>query len=162
MALGGAALRISLATVLVVAGPGCSLVFTHAPQPEVHPPPECTTSVAAPVVDTVLATAGVTFLGLGVGVVASSCTGQYCELGRDGGWAAVIVGAVTGALFITSAVVGYQRTSACRASLEPSGLPRPPGSVPAASLLWPLPEACAPVGDAPRTGPRTVLSPGGG
>lgn len=158
-------LRISLATVLVVASPGCSLIFTHGPQPEVHPAPECTASVAAPVVDTVLATAGVTFLGLGVAAVATSCTGgsgqypNFCGIGQDGGWVAVAVGAAMGALFITSAVVGYQRTSACRASLEPNALlPQPRAS------LFPASPAggCAPVGDAPRMCHRTVPPPAGG
>jgi hypothetical protein len=152
-------LRISLATLSVVASPGCSLIFTRGPQPEVHPAPECTASVAAPVVDTVLATASVTLLGLGVGAASTSCTGgsgpypDFCGSVQQGGWGAVVVGAAMGALFITSAVVGYQRTSACRSSLEPNAmLPQPRASLLPASPA----EACAPVGDAPRTCPRAV------
>ena len=145
---------MSLAAVFVAALPGCSLILTKGPQPELHPPPECTTSVAAPVVDTVLAALSFTLLGLGVAAETESsapCTGEFCSLngiGQGSGWIAIAAGAATGILFTTSAVVGYQRTSACRASLEPNSLlPRP-----RASLLPALPvEACGGVGDAPRT-----------
>jgi hypothetical protein len=149
-------LRMSLAALLVATMPGCSLIFTRGPQPELHARPECTESVAAPVVDTVLAALSVTLLGLGIAAEAESstpCTGEFCSLngiGQGSGWIAIAAGAATGILFTTSAVVGYQRTSACRASLEPNALlPRPK-----ASLLPVSPgEACAAVGDAPRTCP---------
>jgi hypothetical protein len=156
-------LRISLATLILIPNPGCSLILTKGPEPEVRPPPECTTSVAAPVADTVLATLSVALLGLGVaGVVASgyggvavSCPVSGCNSGVGEVLAislsAVAVGAATGALFITSAAVGYQRTSACRASLEPKALPALGPVVPATSLFPASPtKACAAVGDAPR------------
>jgi hypothetical protein len=153
-------LRISLATLFLGACPGCSLIFTHAPQPDVHPPPECTTSVAAPVVDTVVATASATLLGFGAAAAATPCTPgdvNFCGLGQAAGWGAIVVGAVTGILFTTSAVVGYQRTSACRASLEPNALlPQPSASLLPASSV----EVCASVGDAPRSCPATLWNAG--
>ena len=147
---------MSVAALFVAAFPGCSLIFTKGPQPELHPPPQCTESVAAPVVDTVLAALSVTLLGLGIAAEAESsapCAGQFCSLngvGQGTGWIAIAAGAATGILFTTSAVVGYQRTSACRASLEPNALlPRPK-----ASLLPALPvEAFGAVDDAPRICP---------
>jgi hypothetical protein len=99
---------MSLAALFVAAIPGCSLILTEGPQPELHPPPQCTTSVAAPVVDTVLAAFSVTLLGLGIAAEAESstpCTGEFCSLngvGEGAGWVAIAAGA---------AVVGYQRTS---------------------------------------------------
>jgi len=158
--------RISLAALFLAASPGCSLIFTKGPQPELHPAPECTTSVAAPVTDTVWAIAGATLLGVGVAAVATSCAGgrgqfiveNYCGIDEAAGWGAVIAGTVVGALFTTSAVVGYQRTSACRSSLEPNALlPRP-----RASLLQASPErACMASGDAPRVCAGALLLPGG-
>lgn len=150
--------------------PGCSLIFTKGPQPELHPPPECTASVAAPVTDTVLATLSVALLGLGVaGVVDSNSTrpctpnSSLCSFGNGTestfSWGAVVAGAALGALFTASAVVGYQRTSACRASREPNALLQQPR----AALLRASPvEACVPVSDAPRVCARAVLLPGGG
>jgi hypothetical protein len=155
-------LRISLAMLILGVSSGCSLIFTKGPQPEMHPPTGCTSSVGAPVADTVLATASVVLLGLGVAAIAdssSSCTGEFCGIGNGAGQAvgvgAVIVGALSGILFTTSAVVGYQRTSACRASLEPDALlPRPTASL----LPAPLVEACAQVDDAPRVCQAATLS----
>jgi hypothetical protein len=63
-----------------------------------------------------------------------------------------------GALFTTSAVVGYQTTSACRASLKPNALlPQPRASHLPASPS----EVCAPVSDAPRVCPSAILFPEG-
>jgi hypothetical protein len=167
-------LRILLTTLLLVPSPGCSLIFTKGPQPELHPPPECTQSVAAPVTDTVLATLSVALLGLGVAVVADTSSSPSCptgglyycsNTGRDAeagfGLGAIVAGAALGALFTASAVVGYQQTSACRASLEPNALlPQPKASLLPASPA----EACEAVRDAPRVCrglARRDESPGG-
>jgi len=163
-----------LATLLFAATPGCSLIFTKGPQPELQPPPECTSSVAAPVADTVLATLSIALFGLGVtGAVASlyggaavSCPVSGCNNGSEGvafvgSLSALALGAAMGALFITSAVNGYEKTSACRASVEANALlPRPK------ALLFPASpaEACEAVRDAPRVCPglaRRDESPGG-
>jgi hypothetical protein len=166
----GSRLLTSLATVLLVASPGCSLVYTKGPQPEVQPTPECTTSNAAPVADTTLATLSVALLGIGLaGVVIATSTnvGISCAVSGcsstagllAGSWAAVAVGAAMGALFATSGAVGFKRTSACRASLRPSAmLPQPkPSHLPALAL-----EACAPVGDAPRFCSSAAVPPENG
>jgi hypothetical protein len=155
---------MATALPLLVTSSACSLIFTKGPQPEVHPPPECTTSVDAPVMDTVLATASLTLLGLGVAEAATSCPagphvgGDYCGLPQAAGWLGIAVGTALGALFISSAVVGYQRTSACRASLEPNAmLPQPkPSLLPATPF-----DACVAVSDEPRVCPRVALLPAG-
>jgi hypothetical protein len=162
-------LRISLATLGLIASPGCSLIYTKGPEPEVHPPPECTTSNAAPVADTVLAATSVALFGLGVaGVVISlsgpavACPVSGCNnSGREAAVgvsaSAIAVGAAMGVLFTTSAVVGYRRTGACRDSLAPDASPLSGPAVPAASLLPVTPwEACGRVGDAPRVCARVV------
>ena len=51
--------------VFGVATAGCSLFLTKGPQLEVQPPPPCTSSVAAPVVDTVLAAASLGLVVVG-------------------------------------------------------------------------------------------------
>jgi hypothetical protein len=159
-------LRISLAALVLAVSPGCSLIFTKGPEPEVNPPPECTTSVVAPAVDTVMVAASVALVIAGVSTVSSQCTSgfslNFCGLNQGVGLGAVIAGALSGVLFTTSAVVGFNRTSACRASLEPNALPPPAPVVPATSLFPASPtKACAPMGDAPRLCPRTLLLPGG-
>ena len=158
-ALGGA-------MALVMIAPGCSFIFTRGPPPTPPPgrdggrsrtaPPDCTSSVAAPVVDTVLGTASVALVVAGVAGATYKdppCrTGEwFCGFGN--GWTqaagagAIIVGTLTGALFIASAAVGYTRTAACRAAVE-SRAPRSPSPRPFA-LSAPPGEAC-PMGDAPR------------
>jgi len=154
--LSGRIVRIGWVMALVAASPGCSYIFTRGPpatpsvqqSPEPSRPtsPECTSSVAAPVVDTVLA---VMLTGLGVvGVVAATapCTGEYCDIGKGGGAVVGVIGVATGLLFTASAVTGYRRTADCRAA--PESYPLPPAT---ASLLPTSPvEGCRPVDDAPR------------
>ena len=125
------------ASLLLVASPGCSFIFTRgpeptpsaqrAPEPSRTPSPECTSSLAAPVVDTVLATASVALIVAGV-VAATSpeppCQPAewFCGIGRGAGqavgWGAIAVGAITGAVFTASAVTGYGRTADCRRAEE--------------------------------------------
>jgi hypothetical protein len=148
-------LRISLAMLSLSASPGCSFIFTKGPELEVHPPPECTTSVAAPVVDTVMVAASVALVIAGAATAGSSCNSNtgfnFCGLNQTVGLGAIIAGAVSGVVFTTSAAVGFNRTNACRASLEPNALPPPGPVVPATSLFPASPtKACAPMGDAPR------------
>jgi hypothetical protein len=150
------ALRISLATLMLIAGPGCSLILTKGPDPELHPPPECTTSVAAPVADTVIAAASLALAVAAAVVAAPGCPppnqggSEFCGFNKLA-WFPAGAAAATAILFTTSAAVGYQRTSACRASLDPNALP-PRGPVAPVTSLHPASpvEACPPVGDAPR------------
>jgi hypothetical protein len=161
--------RALLATLLIVAGPGCSLILTKGPEPEVHPTPECTTSNAAPVADTVLAATSAALAIAAAAVAAQPCppgppfsVDSMCGY-QHLAWFPAGGALLTGILFTTSAVVGYHRTSACRASLlEPNGQPPPPPVVLPSALLPRSPdEPCAPIGDAPRACNRVVFSAGG-
>src|SRR5262249_58067423 len=93
-----------LAPSVLAWAPGCSYALVHGPPAPVEvastadePPPQattsCTTSNAAPIVDTILA---VPLLGAGVltivaGAAQGSCGGQFCVKVSSG--AAVVVGA---------------------------------------------------------------------
>lgn len=155
--------RVLLGTLILAVGPGCSLIFTRGPDPEAQPPPECTTSVAAPVADTVLAAASLGLVVAGLTQPAPKCQpGEFlCGLGQQTSWAAaVIIGAVTGVLFTSSAVVGYVRTSACSKFMEKQGSsPSTPVEPPKSLLKHGSVQACEAVGDAPRAC-RRVPSPG--
>ena len=144
--------RVLLATLILTVGPGCSLIFTRGPDPEAKPPPECTTSVAPPVIDTLLAAASVGLVIAGASAAKTTCVPSAfnpCGV-SDAGWVAVIGGAASGLLFAGSAVIGYKRTSDCRAFREKNGLSPPTPDEPPKSLLkHGSAEACA-VGDAPR------------
>ena len=160
MLLRGDFIRQLPLALILLGSPGCSYIFTKGPQPELNPRPECTTSVAAPVVDTVFGVLGVGLLGLAVAEEATSCTGDYCGIGKSTAGVAAVVGGAMGALFISSAVVGYERTSSCRASLEPGFVPT--SALPSSHPDEPPVEGCAPLGDAPRLCARPVPWPGGG
>jgi hypothetical protein len=151
-------LRLALVTPLLVAHLGCSLFLTQAPEPDIHPPPPCNTYLAAPVTDTILASASVGFMAFGV-VVATKPCGSSCTAPVVG-LSAVLAGALTGALFTTSAVVGYERTSGCRALEKSKGTPPAAPGAPSAFLLDDSPpKACAPGGDTPRQCPSATARP---
>jgi hypothetical protein len=107
----------------LVPGTGCSWIFVHKPPPEpvpVTPPAVCTTSVAAPVVDTVLAAAA---LGTGIAAIAmsskssGSCTGFGCINMSGLNTAGMVAGAVLGVASVPlafSAGHGYSTTEECR------------------------------------------------
>ena len=100
---------------LAVAQSACS--FTTLKRPSFEPPTslpvECTTSPAAPILDTFLAPAAVL-----AAVEGSKALG---EKNRDWGSAVLIAvggsvtGVVAGILFGTSAIFGYRQTAVCRA-----------------------------------------------
>jgi hypothetical protein len=145
-------LHARVASCLLFATPGCSLIFTQAPQPESHPPPPCNTLVASPVMDTLLASASFALMVAGVAVATKSCSSNCFN--EPVGWGAVLFSGVTGAIFTTSAVVGYQRTSACRSLEESKGVATPAKISASASLLPASPgSTCRPAGDAPRSCP---------
>ena len=170
--LAGTIVSLAEVMLLVVGTEGCSFAFTRGPQPglpagpgpETSRPqtPECTSSVAAPVVDTVLSTVSVAVFVTGIAALATpepSCSqGSFgvCLQGfnQSVGWTGIIAGGLTSALFIASAVTGYGRTAACRAAKEASArLPPPSASVPPSSV--PL-ERYGPVGDVPRVCSREL------
>ncbi len=153
--------------LVLAASPGCSLLFTQAPRPELHPPPPCNPLVASPVMDTVLATAGAGLAVTGAVVASYSCGGgpqsvdsnAYCGLHQAFGYGALISGALVSALFTTSAVLGYQRTAACRALAESTGPAPAAREVPSALLLSASPvEGCGRGGDTPRRCPSRGVS----
>jgi hypothetical protein len=123
----GATPRPALVIAVLVSGPGCSYALVHGP-PAPHPDdprevrqaaPDCTSSNAVPIVDTVLA---VPLLGAGVlgivGGAAEGC-GSYC-FGPSSGETIVIGAALTGlgVLMLSSAITGYGRTADCRRARE--------------------------------------------
>ena len=164
--LAGTVVSLAEAMLLVAGTEGCSFAFTRGPQPSLPagpgpetsrpPTPECTSSVAAPVVDTVLSTLSVAVFVTGIAALATpepSCSqGSFgvCfrNFNQSVGWTGIIAGGLTSTLFIASAVTGYGRTADCRAAIEASARPPPPrASVPPSFV--PL-EGCGPVGDVPR------------
>jgi hypothetical protein len=168
--LAGTIVALAEVMLLVVGTEGCSYAFTRGPQPslpagpgpETSRPqtPECTSSVAAPVVDTVLSTLSVAIFVAGIAALATpepSCSGGSfgcLQLNQSVGWTGIIAGGLTSTLFIASAVTGYGRTADCRAAKEASArLPPPTASVPPSFV--PL-EGCGSVGDVPRVCSREL------
>jgi hypothetical protein len=138
---GGRIASFGWLTLLVAGSPGCSYGFVHGPPGPAEisarePPqaqaakPDCTSSNAVPILDTVLA---VPLIGAGVlaivaGASNGSSNGWYS--GPTSGETIGIGLAATalGTLFLSSAITGYGRTADCRRAEEalPTG-PRPMG-----------------------------------
>jgi hypothetical protein len=147
-------LRAVTGAVLVVASPGCSFILTRGPEPEVHPPPPCPTSVEAPVGDTVLAISSAIVAGLGVALWATSCSPTELVCINRVGWIGAAVGGPLAILFTASAATGFSRTTACREFLAADAVPAHASvgaAVPATSLLALSPTpGCFGKADAPR------------
>jgi hypothetical protein len=117
---------------------GCSYAFVHGP-PATQPTfdnqrmveksaPDCTSSNAAPILDTVIA---VPVLGLGVLAIVAGA-GETCGSGCYGpnsGEAIAIGAALTGlgVLALSSAITGYGRTADCRRAQESFPIGSQPG-----------------------------------
>ena len=152
------AIALLILIALVQASAGCSLIFTKGPQPEVQPPPPCTTDNTAPTADTVLAVASVAAVVAGAvvyvnGTKQQGCGGWFCGFGEQvGGGGAMVAGVLGTLIFTPSAIVGFNRTAACRAWLETNPQYAPPlsPSPPESSLLVGPPQGCPTPGDAPR------------
>ncbi len=145
------ALWLLVVTIHGAAGTGCSFVYTRGPQPEVQPPPPCTTSNASPTADTVLAVASVAAVVAGSIVYANGmkpCSGFLCQLNSQsvGGGSAIVLGGIGTAVFVPSAIVGYNRTAACRASQPPQPEEAAPSAPPESSLLLVPSPGCPPPG----------------
>jgi hypothetical protein len=102
-------LALALAILLPATGPlaGCSWLFVQ-PLSERHQPgdfPDCTDNPIAPVVDTVL-----TLSNLGSAAYVAT------EDNVKNKAAAVTVGVLVGAVWLSSAIYGYSKTSACAAA----------------------------------------------
>jgi len=113
-----------LAGCALVPGTGCSWIFVNQPPSDpvpVAPPVVCTTSVASPIVDTVLAAAA---LGVGIATAAMSsksggtCTGSFGCMNMSGlNTAGTAMGVVLGLAAVPlaySAGYGYSTTAECR------------------------------------------------
>jgi hypothetical protein len=152
--------RSTVALVLAVYGvssTGCSLSFTKGPQPEVHPPPPCTTDNGAPIADTVLAVSSVALATIPWIFYANAPRSDNSGIALFAFWGSII-GGFGAAIFTTSAVVGFNQTAACRTSLglayeQPASSP-----VPQSSFLL-VPEGGCPMpGEAPRLCSSSALS----
>jgi hypothetical protein len=148
----GRNLRTTIALALLgVMSQGCSFLFTKAPQPNGQPSPHCSDSYAAPIADTVVIGLSVAAIVAGSIVYADSqCRSGSCsEGGQLAGTTAIVAGGVGMLLFTPSTVLGYSRTSACRAWLEGDDPPRPrhTGDL-ESSVLVPQPR-CSHESDAP-------------
>ncbi len=117
---GGRARRL-IAAGVATALSGCSFTTTQRPPAVVEDPrvsDPCTTSVQAPVADTVLAGAALVgaYIALVVAAIdsADSCSGQTgaCDTHFDGAPALALVGA--GALFGSSAAYGFVGSHQCK------------------------------------------------
>ncbi len=105
-------------TAMVFACSGCSFLFTtKAPsQPERLPPNErieCTSSKAAPVIDTIVG--GLEVVRTGVALGADDSDYRNVAISRE---ADIALGVAFSALFISSAAYGYTVTSRCSALKE--------------------------------------------
>ncbi len=91
---------------------GCSFVFTEGPEPPLRhrppQPPDCSTSRAPPIVDTILA--GSQLLRAGAAVDASDADYQGESISRRED---VALGVGLTALFGLSAIYGFHTTSEC-------------------------------------------------
>jgi hypothetical protein len=126
---------VLLASCLLASTTGCSYAFVRGPPAHVDSEagaeqqavPECTTSNAAPILDTVLAS---TLILLGSatvvgGISTGSCSGACYFNHSEGAFVAVGAGLLAlGGLSIAAATTGYGRTADCRRLQET--LPGPP------------------------------------
>jgi hypothetical protein len=90
---------------------GCSLLFTTGPEPNAarkRHPPDCTTSAAAPILDTVLA--GLQVVRTGFAIAASDEAYANYPISRE---ADVGFGVTFASLHLVSAVHGFSATDAC-------------------------------------------------
>lgn len=150
----------TLVALLLTGNPGCSLIFTRGPSASSAAPAhrdesECTESVAAPIADTVIAVALVTLTVWAIVEAAQSCPHPPQVVDSSCGWNELLYfpaggAGLLGALFTTSAVVGYSRTGACRESRGWALAPRGSGLVALPSVRPRATEDCARTGDAPR------------
>jgi hypothetical protein len=127
---------VLLASSLLASTTGCSYAFVRGPPTHVDSEPgaeqqatrECTTSNAAPILDTVLASTLI-LLGSAVivgGISTGSCSGDCYFKGSEGALVAVGAGILAlGGLSVAAATTGYGRTADCRRLQETLPGPHP-------------------------------------
>lgn len=151
---------------LLAVSPGCSLILTRGPpassaEYSQRDESACTESVAAPVADTVIATALLALTAWAIVEAAQPCPHPPQVVDSSCGWNGLLyfpagAGGLLGALFTTSAVVGYSRTAACRESRGWALAQKGSSLVAMPSMRREAAEDCARTGDAPR---RCALAP---
>lgn len=108
----------SIAVVVAVATSGCSFVFTKGPsatQPNQpiaagNLPPDCTDSMAFPIIDGVLAVFGV--------MVATGAKDQNSRTNTGDKNGTIALGVIGAGVAVASAFVGYGRVTKCRRARE--------------------------------------------
>ena len=106
--------RAAFVMVCAFLAQGCSLVFVRPPRSDAtDEPPRCTESRAAPVVDSVVASAALLFGFAGLGATLG-CS-PHC--GENAGPAVAILGALVLLPTGASAVHGFRATNRCREAM---------------------------------------------
>ena len=109
-------LRVPMVAIAAMAclASGCSWIGVRSPSPRGEPLTHCTTSVAAPVLDTIMAILGGVLVAGGIAVASekiADCDGCFRGVG-------ILFGVVPGVLITTtstaSAAHGYSATAECR------------------------------------------------
>jgi hypothetical protein len=87
---------------------GCSFLFTRSPET-----PTCSTSRAAPIVDTVVASLATTLISVGLVGLASGCKNDNDGICSGVTAGSLVVGGSVAAVYWPSAIVGYRRVGQC-------------------------------------------------
>lgn len=127
-----AAKRVLLASSLLASSTGCSYAFVRGPPALATAPvetaPECTTSNAAPVLDTVMASTLI-LLGSAVvvgGISTGSCSGDCYFKSSEGAIIGVGAGILAlGGVYVASASTGYGRVTDCQRLQQAPAPPHP-------------------------------------
>lgn len=143
-------------TAVLVACPGCSLIFVKGPpeQPEKVPanvPIDCTSSRFAPVLDSLVGGYQVFRTGFALTAPDSAYSGSALNRPAD-----IAIGLGLTALFVGSAVYGYSNTSKCDAANE---IRSKQVIMPAQPVSSFLPATPAPATSAVARGPLDALPP---
>ena len=113
------ALLLPMLCGLAMEGSGCSLVFTRGPGLDRQPPEPCTPSNGYAIADTALAVVSVAAIVAGsIAVAEGTKPRENSPAEGIAGLGLIGAGVVGTAIFVPSAVVGYNRAGACRAWLE--------------------------------------------
>lgn len=111
------AVSVCCCAVVATTAPGCSMITVRGPPKDPSPQVDCTESVVAPMLDTVLV---VLTAALAVSIATEKCTSTEFMgcLGHDISQAPATVAVAVGAgLYAISAGFGYWKTSRCRTTV---------------------------------------------
>jgi hypothetical protein len=105
-------LHRSIGLLLLAAQPGCSLIFVTPPRSDgriVQRPKDCTSSKAAPIVDSIIG--GLQVARTGLAVAADDSDYSDAPISRE---ADIGLGVAFTTLFVGSAVYGFLQTGHCQ------------------------------------------------